>query len=107
MPRWPGDAPGGSGGAVQVDDDAAGAARAGRRSRRLRRRRTGGRRRGGRRAVRDASPAQTLVLVQKGRFTAPPKPETVEGKAVARYEGALRSARWPVRSNTSTAGCAG
>jgi hypothetical protein len=38
-------------------------------------------------SVRDASPAQNLALVEKGRLTATPKPETVEGKAVTRYEG--------------------
>jgi len=38
-------------------------------------------------SARDASPARNLALVQKGRFTATPKPETVESKAVTRYEG--------------------
>jgi hypothetical protein len=43
-------------------------------------------------SVRDASPAQNLVLVEKGQFTATPKPETVEGKAVTRYEGSTEVA---------------
>jgi hypothetical protein len=38
-------------------------------------------------SVRDASPAQNLVLVEKGRFTATPKPEIAAGKAATRYEG--------------------
>ncbi|HZB48779.1 MAG TPA: hypothetical protein VE547_06760 [Mycobacteriales bacterium] len=38
-------------------------------------------------SVRDASPAQNLALVEQGRFTATPKPDTVQGKAVTRYEG--------------------